>query len=125
VEYHECDLSDAPHLIADYYAQTSRKALAASELSGEVRRGGGVGVLGVHACGKATDAVLAVAVDARAAVALLPCCYTGTAAGAPLGVRRAFGVAAAADIGRSYALQVLKVKRAWRLSPIRAGANLV
>ena len=35
------------------------------------------------------------------AIAAMPCCYTGTDQGVPYGIRRAFGVAWAADIRRS------------------------
>ncbi len=61
---------------------------------------GEVGVVAVHACGALTDACLDVAVALRAPVAAMACCYTGTAAGAPLGARRALGVGLAADIDR-------------------------
>ena len=108
MEYHECDLSHTPQLIADYYTNSSTKSVPVDNGSNkrDADTCSGVGVLGVHACGFATDAILACAKEEHAAVALMPCCYTGKAAGAPLGVRRALGVAAAADIGRSYTLQV-------------------
>lgn len=64
-----------------------------------------VGVLAVHACGSLTDTILDEAVACDAALAAMPCCYTGTAKGAPAGVRRALGVSAAADVMRSFKLQ--------------------
>ena len=86
-------------------------------------------VISTHACGSLTDRVLELAsnsmshtaskdntdtpddnrknqVAAKAtAVAVMPCCYTGTSQGAPFGIQRALGVAWAADIQRSYYLQ--------------------
>ena len=83
-------------------------------------------VISTHACGALTDRVLELAASntindppadgdntantntqsARAAaVAVMPCCYTGTSQGAPYGIQRALGVAWAADIQRSYYLK--------------------
>eukprot|EP00569_Conticribra_weissflogii_P009275 CAMPEP_0171371422 /NCGR_PEP_ID=MMETSP0879-20121228/8629_1 /TAXON_ID=67004 /ORGANISM="Thalassiosira weissflogii, Strain CCMP1336" /LENGTH=331 /DNA_ID=CAMNT_0011880015 /DNA_START=345 /DNA_END=1336 /DNA_ORIENTATION=+ len=51
-------------------------------------------VISTHACGSLTDQVLRHAVDCQAAsIAVMPCCYTDTDAGAPYGVRRILGVA--------------------------------
>ena len=56
--------------------------------------------------GPLTDDILRYAVDGDcAALAVMPCCYTGTDRGAPYGVRRALGVSVAADVGRSFFLQ--------------------
>lgn len=63
-------------------------------------------VISTHACGSLTDQVLRHAVDFQAAsVAVMPCCYTGTDAGTPYGVRRILGVAMSADVRRSFYLQ--------------------
>lgn len=63
-------------------------------------------VISTHACGKLTDKVLKHATDISAAsLAVMPCCYTGTDAGVPYGVRRMLGVSAAADVQRSFYLQ--------------------
>lgn len=63
-------------------------------------------VISTHACGSLTDQVLKYAVDSQAAsLAVMPCCYTGTDAGAPYGVRRLLGVALSADVRRSWYLQ--------------------
>ena len=64
-----------------------------------------VGVVAVHACGALTDAVLQTAVTLGAPVAVLPCCYTGMAAAAPSVLRQSLGVALAADVHRTYALE--------------------
>ncbi|VEU43594.1 unnamed protein product [Pseudo-nitzschia multistriata] len=59
-------------------------------------------VIATHACGKLTDQVLHQAVDMNAcAIAAMPCCYTGTDKGVSYGIRRALGVAWAADIRRT------------------------
>jgi hypothetical protein len=63
-------------------------------------------VISTHACGSLTDEVLEYASSINAAsIAVMPCCYTGTAEGAPYGVRRMLGVGMAADIRRSFTLQ--------------------
>lgn len=63
-------------------------------------------VISTHACGSLTDQVLELATVLPAvAVAVMPCCYTGTSQGAPYGVQRALGVAWAADIQRSMFLE--------------------
>ncbi|KAL7495535.1 hypothetical protein ACHAWT_007231 [Skeletonema menzelii] len=62
-------------------------------------------IISTHACGSLTDDVISYAVNSRAAsVSVMPCCYTGTAKGAPYGVQRMFGVSASADIMRSFLL---------------------
>eukprot|EP00536_Pseudo-nitzschia_multiseries_P015443 jgi/Psemu1/218082/e_gw1.887.31.1 len=59
-------------------------------------------VIATHACGKLTDQVLDQAVNMNAcAIAAMPCCYTGTDKGVPYGIKRALGVAWAADIRRT------------------------
>jgi len=59
-------------------------------------------VIATHACGNLTDEVLDEAVSMNAcAIAAMPCCYTGTAKGSPYGIKRALGVAWAADIRRT------------------------
>ncbi len=86
---------------------------------GDAGNDGGVSVLGLHACGALTDAVLRLASARGALCAVMPCCYTGTAAGAPPGVRRALGVAAAADVDRSYRLQAQGYSVDWAAIPKR------
>lgn len=62
-------------------------------------------VIATHACGRLTDEVIDRAILLQAtALAVMPCCYTGTASPAPYGIRRALGVAWAADIDRTYRL---------------------
>ena len=63
-------------------------------------------IISTHACGSLTDKVLQYTIDVQAAsVAVMPCCYTGTDAGVPYGLRRMLGVSLSADIRRSYYLQ--------------------
>ena len=66
---------------------------------------GGAGFTALHACGALTDACLGVAAAAGGPVAALPCCFTGTAAGAPAALRRSLGVSLAADVARVYRLE--------------------
>ena len=61
--------------------------------------------IATHACGTLTDQVLEEAVKMGCcAIAAMPCCYTGTDKGVPHGIKRAHGVAWAADIKRTYFL---------------------
>jgi hypothetical protein len=75
------------------------------------------GVVGIHACGEVTDVVLDLAVRLGAPVAVMPCCYTGTSAGVPFGVRRALGVGMAADVGRSFRMQAHGYHVDWAAIP--------
>ena len=63
-------------------------------------------VISTHACGSLTDDVLNFSVNRMAtAVAVMPCCYTGTDSGTPYGLRRMLGVSLSADVRRSFYLQ--------------------
>jgi hypothetical protein len=63
-------------------------------------------IISTHACGSLTDDVLKFSVDQQAAaVAVMPCCYTGTDAGVPYGLRRILGVSLSADVRRSFFMQ--------------------
>ena len=62
-------------------------------------------VIGVHACGSLTDAILQYAISNSAtSIAVMPCCYTGTNPQAPYGLKRVFGSSWSSDIARSYLL---------------------
>ncbi|GMH46420.1 hypothetical protein TrRE_jg4162 [Triparma retinervis] len=64
-----------------------------------------VKVIGVHACGSLTDAILQYAISNSAtSIAVMPCCYTGTNPQAPYGLKRVFGSSWSSDIARSYLL---------------------
>lgn len=78
----------------------------------------GCAVVGVHACRGLTDKIIAAAADADArCVALMPCCYEGTAADAPVALRQALGVPMAADIQRTYTLEAHGYSVAWKAIP--------
>jgi len=65
-------------------------------------------IISTHACGSLTDQVLQYAMNVQAAsLAVMPCCYTGTDAGVPYGVRRMLGVGVSADVRRCFELQEL------------------
>ncbi|KAL7488636.1 hypothetical protein ACHAW6_014226 [Cyclotella cf. meneghiniana] len=71
----------------------------------KVERGSSI-IISTHACGSLTDDVLRFSVDQQAAaVAVMPCCYTGTDAGVPYGLRRILGVSLSADVRRSFFMQ--------------------
>ncbi|GAX84035.1 hypothetical protein CEUSTIGMA_g11459.t1 [Chlamydomonas eustigma] len=74
-------------------------------------------IIALHACGILTDTVLALAVSLKAPVAVLPCCYTGTAKSVPLGVRRAMGVELASDVDRSYRMEAAGYVVDWSAIP--------
>ena len=78
----------------------------------------GCAVVGVHGCGTLTDRIItaAAAADARA-IALMPCCYSQTAAHAPPALRRALGVPLAADVHRTYRLEELGYTVGWSAIP--------
>jgi hypothetical protein len=94
----------APRAEADCFAGEVDATAAAAALLAALPAGG-AGFVALHACGALTDACLGVAIRARGAVAALPCCYTGTAAGAPPALRRALGVSMAADVARVYRME--------------------
>lgn len=76
-------------------------------------------IVSTHACGSLTDDVLQYAIDSEsAAIAAMPCCYTGTDKGTPYGIRRALGVGMAADIRRSFFLQEYGYHVDWTTIPI-------
>jgi hypothetical protein len=68
-------------------------------------------VLSTHACGSLTDRVIEYCCGTTnssepiSALAVMPCCYTGTDEGVPYGIRRALGVSMSADVRRSFVLQ--------------------
>lgn len=76
-------------------------------------------IISTHACGSLTDDVLQYAIDSEsAAIAVMPCCYTGTDKGTPYGIRRALGVSVAADIRRSFFLQERGYHVDWATIPM-------
>ena len=78
----------------------------------------GCAVVGVHGCGKLTDKIITAAAEADAcSLALMPCCYSQTAADAPDALRRALGVPLAADVHRTYRLEELGYTVRWSAIP--------
>ncbi len=68
-------------LLAHWPRLTGRVELVQAPLAG-VRLARGDVAVSAHACGALTDAILAIAADAQARVAVLPCCHDGDANGA-------------------------------------------
>ena len=77
----------------------------------------GTSVLALHACGVRTDRCLDAAIAARGAVAVMPCCYAQTGAGAPRAVHDALGIALATDVHRTYRLEGEGYRVAWSAIP--------
>lgn len=74
-------------------------------------------VLGVHACGVATDAVIDHALRAAGPVALLPCCHPKSGMPGPASLGRALGVEMATDIHRTYRLEAAGYTTRWAEIP--------
>lgn len=74
-------------------------------------------LVAVHACGSRTDRCLELAVARGAAVAVVPCCYTGTGLEAPAALRESLGVPLATDIQRTYFLEAQGYKVQWDSIP--------
>ncbi len=74
-------------------------------------------VLGVHACGQATDRVIDHALETRGPVALLPCCHAKACQPGPPALGRALGVSMATDIHRTYRLEAAGYQTHWATVP--------
>ena len=74
-------------------------------------------LVGVHACGSATDEIIHRAVTGRHKVALLPCCHAKATAAAPATLTQQLGVALATDIDRTYVLQRSGFRTRWTAIP--------
>ena len=61
----------------------------------------GDAIVAVHACGVRTDRCIDLALTLRSPMALLPCCYSQTAATAPRALRKALGADLATDVHRT------------------------
>lgn len=70
------------------------------------------GLVAIHACGQRTDHVLALAVDNRMPVAVLPCCHPVAASPAPPAVKQALGHLAV-DVDRTYRLEAAGYHVRW------------
>lgn len=77
----------------------------------------GAALAAVHACGVRSDSCISLALSCRGPLALMPCCYEGTAATAPAGLRAALGVALAADVDRTYRLAAAGFRVRWTAIP--------
>ncbi len=84
---------------------------------GSVELPQGSGVIGVHACGSATDAVMDVALKVRGPVGLLPCCHAHAGCAAPDALKRHLGVAMATDVHRTYRLEEAGYRVRWTAIP--------
>lgn len=94
IQFIETDLSQAPQHLA---RQTA--------------------LLAVHACGKRTDGALALAAELGSTIAAMPCCYFGTADGAPTALLETFGKELASDIQRTYRLEAAGYQVRWTYIP--------
>ena len=77
----------------------------------------GAGVLGVHACGAATDACIAHGVKSGGAMAVMPCCYGRSVPSGPPAVHAALGKILAADVDRTYRLEQAGYRVQWSAIP--------
>lgn len=74
-------------------------------------------IIGIHACGTATDAVIDQALAGRHPVALLPCCHPKRALPGPPTLGAALGVGMATDIHRTYRLHDAGYATRWSSLP--------
>jgi hypothetical protein len=77
----------------------------------------GCSVVAVHACGKRTDRCLDLALATGGRVAVMPCCYFGTAEAAPRVLAETLGPELASDIDRSYRLERAGYQVQWSAIP--------
>ncbi|MCA9665376.1 MAG: methyltransferase [Myxococcales bacterium] len=77
----------------------------------------GASVVALHACGSRTDRCIDLAVERRGALALVPCCYFGTAQAAPPALREALGPRLATDVHRTYRLEQAGFRVEWSAIP--------
>jgi hypothetical protein len=75
------------------------------------------GVVAVHACGERTDRAIAVASEHGCDMALVPCCYHGTARAASPALREALGTELATDVHRTYLLEQAGYHVRWGAIP--------
>ena len=78
---------------------------------------GPTAVLGIHACGTATDAVLERALAGRHPVAVLPCCHPKRSLPGPATLGQALGIGLATDIHRTYRLEAAGYRTRWSQLP--------
>ncbi|MCB9544506.1 MAG: hypothetical protein H6706_01270 [Myxococcales bacterium] len=90
-------------------------ALPLAEAAGVVPVG--AGVVGVHACGAATDACLDVGLAARGPIAVMPCCHGRSHTAAPPAVLAGLGRALATDVHRTYRLTAAGYDVRWTAIP--------
>lgn len=74
-------------------------------------------LLGVHACGVATDAVLDRAIAGGHAVGVLPCCHPKRSLPGPATLGAALGVPLATDVHRTYRLDAAGYRTRWTQLP--------
>ena len=77
----------------------------------------GAGVIGVHACGGATDLCLRKAIEAGGPVAVMPCCYGRAVPSGPPALHAALGKILSADIDRTYRLEQTGYSVQWSAIP--------
>jgi hypothetical protein len=80
-------------------------------------------LLAVHACGKRTDDALALAQKLESNIAAMPCCYFGTADGAPTALLDTFGKELASDIQRTYRMEAAGYQVRWTHIPKEISAR--
>lgn len=77
----------------------------------------GAAVLGVHACGRASDDAIEMAIEVRGPVALLPCCHPRRSVPGPATLATNLGHVVATDIHRTYRLEAAGYQTRWTAIP--------
>lgn len=76
-------------------------------------------LLGIHACGRATDAIIDRAIAGGHPVALLPCCHPKRHLPGPPTLGPSLGVSLATDVYRTYRLDAAGYRTRWTELPVR------
>jgi hypothetical protein len=77
----------------------------------------GTATLGVHACGRATDAVIDRALSVGGPIALLPCCHPRSGVPGPPTLAQHLGHEVATDVARTYRLEAAGYATRWTTIP--------
>jgi len=77
----------------------------------------GAAVVGVHACGRKTDGCIDAGIATGGPIAVMPCCYPKSMAGAPRVLKSALGSMISVDVHRTYRLHEAGYQVDWTAIP--------
>lgn len=103
--------------IASVRPEIDDKVVVRAQPLTEVSLEPGTGVVAVHACGARTDRCLDAGIAAGGPIAVMPCCYGGTAKHPPAALRAELGAERAVDVHRTYRLEGAGYRVEWAYIP--------